>query len=79
MRIPLLLLFGVFGIQSAQAMTCAQVREKAKPGKTGKAACVLLEHTVGLSRGSTLSIYQCGKSKYTLNMYENNDCKVSGK
>jgi hypothetical protein len=65
---------------TAGAVTCDSIREKAAPPKKGNkpAACYLLDHTPGYSRGSTISTYSCGGKKFTLTMLENGDCSVAG-
>lgn len=66
--------------QLAQAMTCAQILDKAKKvgkGAKGKAACVLEEHNVGLIRGSSESVYLCKGIRYTLTIYEDLSCSVA--
>jgi hypothetical protein len=63
---------------TAQAMTCAQVREKAA-SKKGKAPCVLLTHTIGIESGSSITTYQCGKINYVLTQQEDDTCGVKTK
>jgi hypothetical protein len=63
---------------SAQAMNCAQIREKAAH-KKGKSPCVLLTHTIGIENGSSVSTYQCGKINYILTQQEDDSCVVKTK
>lgn len=58
------------------AMTCASVREKTK-SKKGKPACTFVDHTAGTVSGSTSTLYQCGHTRYRLDMYANSDCFVT--
>jgi len=76
----LITLFFLTGtLSSAFAMNCDEIREKAKPPKDGKkpAACVMLEQTPGITRGSTSTVYSCGGKKFTLQTYEDGDCTVA--
>ena len=63
--------FGI--IQACQAVTCYDIRERAKPSK-GKSSCSLIEHTLGIEAGSTVSVYSCAGKKYTLTMYKDSTC-----
>ncbi len=68
------------GAQNGFAMTCSQIRDKADAtyqSQKKKTACVLVAHVLGLSPGSTESIYSCGGKKYKLYQLANNDCKVT--
>jgi len=60
-------------------MTCADILTRAKPveKKKVKSACVLESHTIGMGRGTTESIYLCGKVKYKLVTEEDYECKVT--
>ena len=77
MKTILLASLGFISFQSAQATSCADIRAKAKAPKSGTAPCVLVDHTVGYSRGATISVYKCGGTKYTLTKLENSDCTVT--
>ena len=75
------LLFSVLALgvmtQSAFAMTCPQIRQKAAASKgDAKSACVLIEHTIGISPGSTETTYDCGGKKYRLTTQTNDACVV---
>jgi len=62
-------------------MTCAQILEKAKPigkgKKAGKAACVMVEHTIGMGRGTAETVYDCKGAKYKLLTDEDYSCTVT--
>ena len=62
----------------ARAIDCNQIYAKAS-AKKGKPSCVFVDHTVGVTSVSTVTIYECGKTKYTLTSYADNTCKVSTK
>lgn len=70
-----------FTFQSfAQALTCNQIRDKADAvyqNRNKKSSCVLTEHTLGVSPGSTESVYLCGGKKYKLLQSANDVCKAS--
>ncbi len=79
MKTKLIALFFFGMIQTAQATTCNEIREKAYPPKNpkAKAACILLTHTPGMGRGSSDTVYSCGAKKFTLHMTENSECTVT--
>ena len=67
---------------SHAGMTCAAILEKAKPpggkkSKGAKAACLLEEHSIGMGRGVTESIYVCKGAKYKLVTLEDYSCTVT--
>ena len=65
-------------MNSAQAITCDQVREKTKiKNKKAKADCVLFTHVVGVQSGSTVTTYHCGATKYELTQQEDGSCAVT--
>ena len=66
-------------VTSAHATTCDEIWTKAKPPKDGKkpAACVMLEQTPGITRGSTTTVYSCGGKKFSLQSYEDGECTAS--
>ena len=80
----ILLIAGTFFLTHASptraAMNCSQIRAMAGAAfenKKTKSACVLIEHTLGISPGSTETVYSCKGKKYKLNQLESGQCSVT--
>jgi hypothetical protein len=77
MKLFTVFLLGLTMTQLAGAMTCPQIRAKAAPSKSNaKSGCVLIDHTIGISPGSTETTYDCGGKKYRLTTLKNDNCTV---
>ncbi|MBS1958171.1 MAG: hypothetical protein JST80_01740 [Bdellovibrionales bacterium] len=70
-----------FSASTAFAMTCDQVRAKAKAPQNkpdAKPGCTLQDHYLGTGNGSTVSIYKCGGTTYKLETDQFGKCGVNG-
>ena len=67
------------GISCADILARSKVKTKGKNAKTGKAECVMIEHTAGIGRGTMDSVYECKCIKYELHTREDYTCTVEVK